>query len=287
MGIFWWAGSSSFKQIDEQQPFNVAGIFSSNEKAMEQFIIGGKVKDERIKYLAFGRGPQVPITQVPYNLTLEEVRNMPNTYTVVPVQNNAVLAVFDEVNESNWTVTAFDKDGNLIADKLPGSKARLIESNSFDIVSLKEKRVKTNPEQVDNLMKQLGMKRAQVQETFKMTDGKNKAVDDAVIINQVFQKGDYIYADISLRGNKLSDGDKVRVTYDHTEVYEIDFLHSKNLKLSDDPRIFEVTNATQQPWFGFLVKRRGNNKVAIPFIVTLETETGKYFWRYANVILSL
>ena len=60
LGIFWWARSGTYgRTVKDNQPFSVAGLFSNNKKGKKQFIIGVKVKDINIKYLAFGKGPQI------------------------------------------------------------------------------------------------------------------------------------------------------------------------------------------------------------------------------------
>lgn len=51
---------------------------------------------------------------------------MKDIYTVSEVVNKYAFFILDDYSESNWTITAFDQEGNLIADKLFGAEERLI-----------------------------------------------------------------------------------------------------------------------------------------------------------------
>lgn len=54
---------------------------------------------------------------------------MRDKYKISTVQNNFALIVADEYNDATWTITAFDKEGKLVADKLPGAEERIITQN--------------------------------------------------------------------------------------------------------------------------------------------------------------
>lgn len=47
-------------------------------------------------------------------------------YYLKDVKDNYVLFVTDEYSKDTWTIRAFDKDGNLIADELFGGDTRYI-----------------------------------------------------------------------------------------------------------------------------------------------------------------
>ncbi|MBO8168176.1 MAG: hypothetical protein H0Z35_03195 [Thermoanaerobacteraceae bacterium] len=55
--------------------------------------------------------------------------SMRDKYKISTVQNNFALIVADEYNDATWTITAFDKEGKLVADKLPGAEERIITQN--------------------------------------------------------------------------------------------------------------------------------------------------------------
>jgi hypothetical protein len=55
-----------------------------------------------------------------YELTLDVVRENIDEYYLKEVDDNYVLFVTDKYSEDTWTIRAFDKEGNLIADKLFG-----------------------------------------------------------------------------------------------------------------------------------------------------------------------
>ncbi len=62
-----------------------------------------------------------------YELSLDDVKANSGDYHLKEVTDNYVLFVLDEYSEDSWTISAFDNDGNLIADKLFGGDARYID----------------------------------------------------------------------------------------------------------------------------------------------------------------
>lgn len=120
MGFLWKINILGTGDIECNQPFKALGFWTDGE-----FIIGIKVQDEDIAYFSVGKGPQISLDSK-YNLTLDEVRGMKDIYTVSEVVNKYAFFILDDYSESNWTITAFDQEGNLIADKLFGAEERLI-----------------------------------------------------------------------------------------------------------------------------------------------------------------
>lgn len=129
LGFFWlYRGGTYGYRLEEKEPFRAAGSFMPNREGKNQFIIGVRTAENSgIAYVAIGKGPQIPADfREPYNITLAEVQANPNNYQAAPMENNYVLLLADEYNETSWTLTAFDREGNLVADKLFGSTARSI-----------------------------------------------------------------------------------------------------------------------------------------------------------------
>lgn len=108
------------------QHFRVVGLFVENDRKQDQLVIGVKTTDPHIKYVAVGsefeRNPATP-----YNLTLDGVLNKLETHKVTQLSNGYGTLVCDTYNENNYTFSAFDRDGNLIADKIFGADARYIK----------------------------------------------------------------------------------------------------------------------------------------------------------------
>lgn len=125
-GILWvYGGGASGYEVKENQPFKAVGAFTNNKKGKDQFVVGIKINNENIKYIAVGKGPQIDSNlDSRYSLNYQEVKEMKDVYRVEEVENGFALMVFDEYSEENWTITAFDDNGNLVADKLSGAEPR-------------------------------------------------------------------------------------------------------------------------------------------------------------------
>jgi len=120
IGFLWKTNILDIGNIEGNQPFKALGVWID-----DVFIIGIKVQNENITYFSVGKGPQISLDSK-YNFTFDEVKEMKDIYTVSEVVNNYALFILDDYNESKWTITAFDHEGNLIADKLFGAEERLI-----------------------------------------------------------------------------------------------------------------------------------------------------------------
>jgi len=103
------------------------GIFIPNKKRKQQYIIGVKTNNNDIKYIVIGKGTQIHSgSDEKYDLGLNEVKKMKETYRITNVEDNFALIVADEYNEENWTITAFNKNGDLVAGKLFGTEPRTL-----------------------------------------------------------------------------------------------------------------------------------------------------------------
>lgn len=131
LGLFWFYDGGTYGyDVEENEPFKAAGIWTRNEKAKEQFIIGIKINNQDIKHIAIGKDPKLPSSlDVKYDLTLREVKEKSDIYKVTDVKGDFALIVTDDYNEESWNITAFDKDGKLVADKPFGSDSRIINNS--------------------------------------------------------------------------------------------------------------------------------------------------------------
>jgi hypothetical protein len=84
-------------------------------------------ENSNINYIAMGDHMEDITPSETYELSLEDVKENSDDYHLKEVEDNYVLFVLDEYSEDTWTIRAFDKDGNLVADKLFGGDARYIE----------------------------------------------------------------------------------------------------------------------------------------------------------------
>jgi hypothetical protein len=91
------------------------------------FLVAIKTAEaSNIKYIALGNHMGDITPSDTYELSLEDVKQNSEEYHVKEVEENYVLFVLDKYTQDNWTIRAFDKDNNLIADELPGADARYI-----------------------------------------------------------------------------------------------------------------------------------------------------------------
>lgn len=121
--LYRYDGGSFGEMIEEGKPFQATGIGDN-----EDFLVAiNTAKNSNIEYIALGNHTEGVMPTDKYELTLDNVRGNIDKYYLKEVKNNYVLFVTDEYSEDTWTIRAFDKDGNLIADKLFGGKARYVD----------------------------------------------------------------------------------------------------------------------------------------------------------------
>ncbi len=114
--------SSRGYKVEENKPFQAIGMGNADD-----FLVAIKTaKNSNIEYIALGNHMEDVMPSDKYELTLADVRENIDEYYLKEVEDNYVLFVTDEYSEDTWTIRAFDKDGNLIADKLFGSEERYI-----------------------------------------------------------------------------------------------------------------------------------------------------------------
>lgn len=109
--------------VEEGKPFQTSGIGDDDD-----FLVAIKTeKDSKIEYIALGNHMEGVMPSDKYELTLDDVRESIEEYYLKEVKDNYVLFVTDKYSEDTWTIRAFDKDGNLIADELFGGDPRYID----------------------------------------------------------------------------------------------------------------------------------------------------------------
>ncbi|PAF33461.1 hypothetical protein [Paenibacillus sp. 7516] len=125
--LYRYGGSTTGHWIEEGKPFEAAGI--GDEK---HFLVAIKTaKDSNIKYIALGNHMEDVLPTETYELSLENVKENPGDYHLKEVHDNYVLFVLDGYSADTWTIRAFSKEGNFIADKIFGGKARYIDSSKI------------------------------------------------------------------------------------------------------------------------------------------------------------
>lgn len=120
--LYKYDGGSWGYMVEEGKPFQASGIGDKDD-----FLVAIKTaKNSNIEYIVLGNHMEGVTPTDKYELTLDEVRENIDEYYLKEVEDNYVLFVTDEYSEDTWTIRAFDKDGNLVADELFGGDARYI-----------------------------------------------------------------------------------------------------------------------------------------------------------------
>jgi len=122
--LYRFGGSTIGHWIEEGKPFETAGFGDA-----KHFSVAIKTaKDSNIKYIALGNHMEDVLPTETYELSLEHVKANPDVYHLKEVHDNYVLFVLDEYSEDTWTIRAFNREGNFVADKIFGGKERYIDS---------------------------------------------------------------------------------------------------------------------------------------------------------------
>lgn len=123
--LYRYDGGSTGYLIEEDKPFQAAG--TGRDEVEDGFLVGVKTaRDSNIKYIAIGNHLEGLTPTDTYHLTIDDVKKNSDNYHLAEVMNNFALFVLDEYSEQNWTIRAFDAEGKLIADHLPGFNIRYI-----------------------------------------------------------------------------------------------------------------------------------------------------------------
>lgn len=123
-----FAGSSYGRTIEQGKPFEATSLGDPN-----RFIVGVvTTRDSNIKYIAVGNHLKDVSSSQSYELSLEEVKAHPDDYQLEEVDDQYALFVLDEYTEENWTIRAFDQDGNIVADKIFGGEVRYMNEERVD-----------------------------------------------------------------------------------------------------------------------------------------------------------
>ncbi len=121
--LYRYDGGTSDYWVEEGKPFQASGLGDEN-----YFIVAIKTpEDSNIKYISIGNHLEGITPSDIYELSLEDVKQNSQEYHVQEVKDNYFFVVLEEYTQENWTIRAFNKDGNLIADELPGADARYID----------------------------------------------------------------------------------------------------------------------------------------------------------------
>ncbi|MFC7782928.1 hypothetical protein ACFQWC_00360 [Rossellomorea sp. GCM10028870] len=120
--LYRYDGGSWGDMVEEGKPFQATGIGDDDD-----FLVAIKTaKNSNIEYIVLGNHMEGVTPSDKYQLTLDNVRENIDEYYLKEVEDNYVLFVTEEYSEDTWTIRAFDKEGNLIADELFGGDARYI-----------------------------------------------------------------------------------------------------------------------------------------------------------------
>lgn len=115
-----YGGSSYGSIVEEGKPFEATSLGDAN-----RFAVGVvTTRESNIKYIAVGNHLKDVSSSQPYELSLEDVKAHPDKYQFEEIDDQYALFVLDEYTEENWTIRAFDQDGNIIADKIFGDEVR-------------------------------------------------------------------------------------------------------------------------------------------------------------------
>ncbi|MEQ2526319.1 hypothetical protein WMO40_06360 [Bacillaceae bacterium CLA-AA-H227] len=121
--LYRYDGGTWGYMLEEGRPFQASGIGDDDD-----FLVVIKTaKKSNIEYIALGNHMEGVMPEDKYELTLNEVRENIDEYYLKEVKDNYVLFVTEEYSEDTWTIRAFNKDGNLIADELFGGDPRYID----------------------------------------------------------------------------------------------------------------------------------------------------------------
>lgn len=121
--LYRYDGGSFGYIVEEGKPFQAIGMGNEND-----FIVAIKTAvNSNIEYFALGNHMEGVMPSDKYELTLDDVRENMDEYYVKEIKDNYVLFVTDGYTEDTWTIRAFDKNGNLIADELFGGDPRYID----------------------------------------------------------------------------------------------------------------------------------------------------------------
>ncbi|OLO26308.1 hypothetical protein BTR23_23370 [Alkalihalophilus pseudofirmus] len=120
--LYRYDGGTLGYMVEKGKPFQASGIGDNDD-----FLVVIKTaQNSNIEYIALGNHMEGVTPSDKYELTLDDVRENIDEYYLEEVKDNYVLFVTDEYSDDTWTIRAFNKDGNLIADKLFGGDTRYI-----------------------------------------------------------------------------------------------------------------------------------------------------------------
>ncbi|WP_211748613.1 hypothetical protein [Paenibacillus sp. Marseille-Q4541] len=125
LGLFYEYGGLAEREFpEEDMPFQVVG-FGNNVEQNDSFVVGIKVnRNSNIHSISLGYHKKITDYNESYEFSMKDIEAHPDKYLVKEVKNGYVLFVMDEYTHEGWTMRGFDKDGNMVADKLFSAQPR-------------------------------------------------------------------------------------------------------------------------------------------------------------------
>ncbi|RJE85110.1 hypothetical protein D3P07_21300 [Paenibacillus sp. 1011MAR3C5] len=119
-------GEASRIAAQDGQPFEVAGYGSGGDEIW--FLVGIQLSgDSQIRYLSAGNHLKDLAYNEPYTMTLDDVKANSEHYKWKEVAGRYALLVLEDYTEENWTIRAFNGEGELVADKRFAGQPRYID----------------------------------------------------------------------------------------------------------------------------------------------------------------
>lgn len=95
------------------------------KKEDDSYVVGVKVNDNsNITSLALGYHKKITDSNEHYEFSMKDIEANPDKYLVEEVKDGYALFVMDEYTQEGWTIRGFDKEGNMVADKLFSAQPR-------------------------------------------------------------------------------------------------------------------------------------------------------------------
>ncbi|WP_454190134.1 hypothetical protein [Paenibacillus sp. Marseille-Q7038] len=125
LGLFYEFGGHAVKESpDRDMPFEAVG-FENDVKEDDSYVVGVKVnRDSNIASVSLGNHKRITYYNEPYEFSMKDIEAHPDQYLVEEVKGGYALFVMDEYTHEGWTIRGFDKEGNMVADKLFSAQPR-------------------------------------------------------------------------------------------------------------------------------------------------------------------
>lgn len=123
LDLFYEFGGQAERNFPDQDlPFQAVG-FENNVKEDDSYVVGVKVNpNSHIATVSLGYHKKN--YNEPYEFSMKDIEAHPDKYLVEEVKDGYALFVMDEYTQEGWTIRGFDKEGNMVADKLFSAEPR-------------------------------------------------------------------------------------------------------------------------------------------------------------------